>query len=89
MPAAWKNSAISRDSGAPPETAKRSRPPRRAWSLREDQLVGDAPLEAEPARHRLARLLVTLDAARPTATAQWKILRLTGGRPRALASTPA
>src|SRR3989304_5394641 len=33
MPAAWKNSAISRDSGAPPETAKRSLPPSAACIL--------------------------------------------------------
>jgi hypothetical protein len=41
-PAAWKNSAISRDSGAEPEMKKRMRPPKRCCSLREHQLVGDA-----------------------------------------------
>ena len=33
MPAAWKNSAISSASGAPPDTQKRSRPPRAARSF--------------------------------------------------------
>jgi hypothetical protein len=33
MSSAWKNSATSRESGAPPEFATRSRPPRRAFTF--------------------------------------------------------
>src|SRR3989304_497858 len=38
MPAAWKNSAMSRASGAPPETANSSRPPSAAWSFEKTSL---------------------------------------------------
>ncbi len=41
MSSAWKNSMISRASGAPPEFAIRSRPPSRSLDLRVDEPVGE------------------------------------------------
>ena len=48
MPAAWKNSAMSRDSGAPPDTAHCSRPPSAACSFEKTSLCASARLSARP-----------------------------------------
>ena len=69
MPAAWKNSAISLDSGAPPETAKRSRPPRAACIFENTSLSAMRCLKASPAGTGWLRLLelrhLAPDAHRP------------------------
>ena len=78
MPAAWKNSAISGASGAPPETQNRRRPPRAARSFAKTSLSATfrwtprVPGIGRPSRsRRLAR--------RPTDRAQWKMRRRSGG----------
>src|SRR4026209_912040 len=48
MPAAWKNSAISFESGAPPDTAKRRRPPSAACSFENTSLWASRCLKARP-----------------------------------------
>ena len=88
MPAAWKNSAISLESGAPPETAKRSRPPRAAWSFENTSLWARRYLNARPAGTGF-RACFRRDTSRPTPTAQWKIFFLIGEPASALAMTPA
>ena len=88
MPAAWKNSAISRASGAPPETAKRSRPPRAACIFEKTSFSASLYWKARAAgTGRLACL--SRETSLPTATAQLKIFRFTGEPPSARAMTPA
>ena len=52
----WKNSAISLASGAPPEIAEPQPAAEPVLDLRVDEPVGEAVLEREPARDRLAAL---------------------------------
>ena len=56
MSSAWKNSRISTASGAPPETARRRRPPSRCLHLRVHEAVGETVLDREPTRDRAALL---------------------------------
>ncbi len=88
MPAAWKNSAISLESGAPPETAKRSRPPRAAWIFENTSLSARRCLKARPAGTGFLACC-SRETSRPTPTAQWKIFFLSGEPASALAMTPA
>ena len=84
MPAAWKNSAMSGESGAPPDTAQRSRPPRAAWSFSNTSRSASLRLRASPpvtGRPACSRRLTS----RPTSIAQLK-MRFLSGEP---ASTPA
>ncbi len=55
MPAAWKNSAMSRESGAPPDTAHCSRPPSAAWSLEKTSLWAIFRFSASAVGHGLPR----------------------------------
>ena len=56
MSSAWKNSRISTASGAPPETPRRRRPPRRCLHLRVHEPVGETVLGREATRDRPALL---------------------------------
>ncbi len=84
MPAAWKNSAMSRESGAPPDTAHCSRPPSAAWSFENTSLWASLRFSSKVAGTGWPRCWWRL-TSRPTDTAQLKIF-LFAGEP---ASTPA
>ena len=75
MPAAWKNSAISLDSGAPPDTAKRSRPPRAARIFEKTSLSASRCWKAS-ADGTGWRACTSFETFLPTPTAQKKIFFL-------------
>ena len=85
MPAAWKNSAISRASGAPPETAKRSRPPRAACIFEKTSLSASLYCTRAPPGTGSIGLLEPRTSL-PTDTAQSKIFRF--DRRAALGAAP-
>ena len=85
MPAPQKNSAVSRPSGAPPDIANSKRPPRRARIFEKTSRSAMAPvLNPRPAKRSRRG-----STARPTPTAQWKILALRPPCAVALSSTRA
>ena len=88
MPAAWKNSAMSRERGAPPETANRRRPPRAACIFENTSLWAMAYFTPSPAGTGRPACL-SRETSLPTPTAHQKIFRLMGEPPSALARAPA